>query len=317
MAATPTLPHLPGYRLLHEVDTVGEATWAGLDLGSDPPARVLIQGWRIGVPGLGCEDDAEPARLAAHLERALGFSDPGCLRLREVGRAPAVRGADGFLFTAYDHVLPFDARALLRHRRAPRSSHRVACTIAHQAALALHAMHQHTDGRRSALHEALDVSNLWVTSEGDVRLTGLPELREGPRSVLMRRVHTYSPEALSGKAEPRSDVFALAIATWELLTGQPMAAVGQSDFEKLEDVRTRTPRDPREVSADIPAEIASVILRALAPNPADRPRDSASFAAELAPFSVPGTHPLADLVREVFDDEIVRDLARWNAALAS
>jgi hypothetical protein len=32
---------------------------------------------------------------------------------------------------------------------------------------------------------------------------------------------------------------------------------------------------------------------------------------------VPGTHPLADLVREVFDDEIVRDLARWNAALAS
>jgi serine/threonine-protein kinase len=227
----------------------------------------------------------------------------------------AVRGADGFLFAAYEYVLPFDARALLRHRRAPRPSHRVACTVAYQAALALHAMHQQTDGRRSALHEALDVSNLWVTAEGDVRLTGLPDLREG-RRLLMRLVHTYSPEALSGKAEPRSDVFALAIATWELLTGQPMVAVGQSDFEKLEYVRSRTPRDPREVSADIPAEIASVILRALAPDPADRPRDSASFAAELAAFSVPGPYPLADLVREVFEDEIVRDLARWSAALA-
>ena len=95
-----------------------------------------------------------------------------------------------------------------------------------------------------------------------------------------------------------------------------MAAVGQSDFERLEYGRTRRPRDPREVSADIHAEIASVILRALAPDPADRPRDSASFAAEVAAFSMLGPYPLADLVREVFEDEIVRDLARWSAALA-
>lgn len=307
------LMEIDGYRLLHPLETVPEGWLAGLHLRAKPPARVLVEGWRIGMLALGCEDDTEPDRFAAHLDGARTFSHPDCLKVRDVGRT------EDFLFAAYDYVLPFDGRSLLS-RLAQRGtvalSSPLACTIAHRAALALHAIHRHTDGRRSALHGAIGLPNLWVTSDGGVRLVGLPDLGDRPRRFDWRLIPSSSPEALRGRAEPRSDVYSLAVAAWELLTGQPLAVEGSSDYYKMERVRAGIARDPREVRPEIPADVAGVVFRALSPDPAQRPADSAAFAAQLARAAfvgseVPGPVPLAALIHELFAEEIVREAARW------
>ena len=108
-----------------------------------------------------------------------------------------------------------------------------------------------------------------------------------------------APEVLDGVPSPRSDVFALGVVAYEALTarrphrGEPAdvlaAAAGAA-------------HRPLTAWPTIPAAVAHVVERALAPDPRHRPRSAGRFAAELLaavdPAEVvlpgacaPGEHP--------------------------
>jgi eukaryotic-like serine/threonine-protein kinase len=103
------------------------------------------------------------------------------------------------------------------------------------------------------------------------------ERRAGPdvikltaTGIVLGTPEFMSPEQIRGKPlDGRSDVYALAILAFELFTGQ-LPFTGKSAQETMIARLRGAPLHLREVKADLPQKLESVITRALAVNPADR-----------------------------------------------
>ncbi len=91
-----------------------------------------------------------------------------------------------------------------------------------------------------------------------------------------------APEALrrQGPPAPAGDVWSLGVVAFELLAGLPpqwgatLAALARGQEAQLP--------SPRDLRPELPAPVADVVLRALAPTPADRWPDARAFADALA-----------------------------------
>lgn len=154
------------------------------------------------------------------------------------------------------------------------------------------------------LHLDLKPSNILVTAHGEVRLLdfGVARLLQGEaRSALP--THAWGPALTPGYASPellrgepvdwRSDIYSLGVVLHELLTGA-------RPRENLSDLSAGSGNALRGAMRD-------VLMKALAPAPADRYADAASFAAALRPFAR-GRMPLSRRARRL--------LAAGVAALA-
>ncbi|MEO1369136.1 MAG: serine/threonine-protein kinase, partial [Acidobacteriota bacterium] len=88
-----------------------------------------------------------------------------------------------------------------------------------------------------------------------------------------------APERFTNEPyDGRADVYSLAVAMYEMLTGQPLFAEVDGNFFKLIRMHVvETPRPLRELNPDVPAEVEAVVLAALAKRKENRPT-----AAELA-----------------------------------
>jgi serine/threonine protein kinase/tetratricopeptide (TPR) repeat protein len=136
--------------------------------------------------------------------------------------------------------------------------------------------------RRQVLHRDLKPSNILVTELGEVRLLdfGVARMLHGDAegSSLTQAwgnalTPAYaSPELLRGEpVDLRSDIFSLGVVLHELLTG---ARPGSQ------------PSGPSDgsLSRVLSGALRIVVTKALAPDPADRFADAASFAEALRPF---------------------------------
>ena len=161
--------------------------------------------------------------------------------------------------------------------------------IAIQIADALTAAH-----RRGIVHANLKPSNVFITSDGHVKLLELgaagavaateagPARSESgttsvtpvpaiPPEVAGEFFHRYlSPEQVAGSpADQRSDIFAVGAMLYELATGLP-AFNGRTLAELTSEISTRIPPRPRTVRATVPAALETIILRALEKDPGKR-----------------------------------------------
>ncbi len=99
------------------------------------------------------------------------------------------------------------------------------------------------------------VARLADTTESSVTLTR-------PGEFLGRMVYT-APEVLDGaRADRRADVYSAGVLLWELLTGQ-LPLFGESHSR-------RAPPLPSSYLPEVPREVDAAVLKALAPDPADR-----------------------------------------------
>lgn len=155
---------------------------------------------------------------------------------------------------------------------------------------ALHAAH-----RRGILHRDLKPANVFLArgpaGERVPKLVdfGIAKNVEAVGATKLTRAGTIlgtpeymSPEQARGRHDigVATDVWAAGVMAYEALTGE-MPFSGDNALEILHKVCDLEPLPPRRIVGTIPAELESVVLRALAKEPADRYPDAASFAAAL------------------------------------
>jgi serine/threonine-protein kinase len=140
--------------------------------------------------------------------------------------------------------------------------------------------------KRGVVHRDVKPANIMLTDRGVPKLMdfGLAHL---DTTVLTRAGQSLgspaymAPEQIQGfELTPRADLYALAVVTYEMLTGaRPFA--GKNITTLLYQVVHETPVPPRHFNASLPLRYDELFERALSKVPEERFSDAAGFVTEL------------------------------------
>jgi len=241
-------------------------------------ARQLATGEHRAVKVLNqaCAHDAE-ARAMFHDEARL----LGMLRHDHLAAVHEANSDSGVHYLAMEYVDGADLRGLLAaaERQDAAISYEAAVSIIAAAARGLDHAHRRCspDGQPLHLvHRDVSLSNIMVGRDGSVKVvdfgiaTATISSHETSPGVVRGKTSYMSPEQCLGDAvDLRTDVFALGIVLYELTTRR-RCFVGNSDFERMLAVVHGNYTRPTEAVEGFPVELAAVIERALALDPAER-----------------------------------------------
>ena len=133
--------------------------------------------------------------------------------------------------------------------------------------------------------------------------------------ILKGKFGYMSPEQVRGlPIDRRSDIFAVGIVLYELLTGERLF-VGESDFSTLEKVRNVEIVPPSSYNKKIPQELERLVIKALARDPEDRYSNAIDLHDDLQSFlySIGEFYSRKDLagwMKKTFAAEIEEDNAK-------
>ena len=121
--------------------------------------------------------------------------------------------------------------------------------------------------------------NVMVSFNGEVKIMDFGIAKAASRSTKTRvgtvkgKCAYMSPEQARGKnLDPRSDLFALGVTLWEMLTGKRLF-VGESDIETLNNVLKAEVPPPSELNPAVPKDLEAIVLKSLARDRDDRQAD--------------------------------------------
>jgi tRNA A-37 threonylcarbamoyl transferase component Bud32 len=242
-------------------------------------------------------------------------------------------GTDGDApFFAMEYVHGANLRELLRANAAAAGGPGAPLPLAHAigivaaAAAGLHYAHERAGPRGEPLgivHRDVSPSNVLVSYDGAVKVSDFGiakwayQRTRTQEGTLKGKFAYMSPEQCRGRAvDRRSDVFALGTILYELTTGAAPFS-GDSDLEILNWIATGAAKAPvwPEEAGVYPPALSAIVMRALAPDPADRYPTMQAFQIALEAFGreaglAVSTVALGGLMHELFAEE----LAAWRAA---
>jgi tetratricopeptide (TPR) repeat protein/serine/threonine protein kinase len=142
---------------------------------------------------------------------------------------------------------------------------------------------------QGVLHRDVKPSNLLLDDQGRVWLTdfGLAKEEAGDDVTgtgdLVGTLRYIAPERFRGQTDARSDVYSLGLTLYELLTLRP--AFDDTDRHALvRRVTQEEPPRPRQLDRRIPRDLETIILKAIAREPARRYPSAAELAEDLRRF---------------------------------
>src|SRR5262249_15367495 len=152
-----------------------------------------------------------------------------------------------------------------------------------QAAEALEYAHQ-----MGVVHRDVKPANLMLDGRGHLWVTdfGLAQVRGEDRLTmtgdLVGTLRYMAPERALGRSAlgQRSEVYARGATLHELLTLEP-AFGGADRQELLRQIAFEEPMPPRRLDPAIPTELGTVVLKALAKEPAERYASAEALADDL------------------------------------
>jgi serine/threonine protein kinase/Tfp pilus assembly protein PilF len=156
-----------------------------------------------------------------------------------------------------------------------------------QAAEALDCAHS-----LGVVHRDVKPANLLVDAAGRLWVTdfGLAQVQSDARLTmtgdLVGTLRYMSPEQALAKrvvVDHRTDLYSLGATLYELLTLEP-AFSGADRQELLRQIAFEEPKAPRRLNRAIPAELETIVLKALEKNPAERYGTAQELADDLRRF---------------------------------
>jgi serine/threonine protein kinase len=233
------------------------------------------------------DDPRFQAKFLAEARIHAQMQHPNLVRVYDVGRV------DERLFLAMEWIDGLDVADLIRSARRRR----VGIPIRHvlfvlkETLQGLH--HTHTHGGQGFVHRDISPANVLISRQGAVKLADFGVARsaealasDAPRS-LAGKLHYFAPELVTAKApaSAQSDIFALGVTFWEMLTCAPL-------FDRRASWATLRARigsfDPRALLEDeltLPEGVEEIVLRSLANRPDHRYATALQFLEAVNDFA--------------------------------
>ncbi|HZN95231.1 MAG TPA: serine/threonine-protein kinase [Myxococcales bacterium] len=176
------------------------------------------------------------------------------------------------------------------------------------------------------VHRDVTPHNVLLSFDGAVKLTDFGVAKHSASStaagVLKGKFAYMSPEQSRGEPlDARTDLFALGIVLWEMLTGGRLFD-GDSDVAVLRAVQSSAIAPPARVNPEVPEPLSAVVMKALERDPAQRYQTAQELERALAGFvlahakSVDDTD-LGGYLRGLYAEELAQEAAREGPRSAS
>jgi serine/threonine protein kinase/WD40 repeat protein len=142
---------------------------------------------------------------------------------------------------------------------------------------------------QDTLHRDIKPSNLLLDTHGTVWVTdfGLAKVADSEDLTntgdVVGTLRYMAPERFQGKSDQRSDLYALGLTLYELLTLRP-AFEGPDRNQLMELVKHAEPLGPRKANAEVPRDLETIVLKAMAKEPDHRYATAAELAEDLKRF---------------------------------
>lgn len=222
----------------------------------------------------------DEARLSAHL----GHSN--CVQVFDIGKGESA------YFIVMEYVDGCDLKALIEYQRGRNQTFPVeeSALICVRICEGLAYAHELTDENGRPLHivhRDMSPPNVLITRFGEVKIVdfGLAkansQLEQSQPGIIKGKFGYLSPEAALGRdVDARTDIFAVGIILWELLSGRRLFQ-GKSDLETVRMVQRAEVPDIRSLNPSVPASLAAVLSKSLAQNPAERYQTARDLGRDL------------------------------------
>jgi serine/threonine-protein kinase len=227
----------------------------------------------------------DPAFVSMFLDEArlsVRIQHPNVVRVEATGEA----GGLYYMVMEYLHGAPLQRFVFQLAKQKRVLVHEVAVYVIASVAAGMHAAHEAVDeaGRPLGIvHRDVTPQNILVTFDGRVKLIdfGIAKaagrIHETAKGMLKGKVRFMAPEQAAGRAvDRRTDVYALALVLWELLTYKK-AFAAKTDAELFRLVLMPKLVPPSKLNANVAHELDHVVMTALAPNPDERFQTALAF----------------------------------------
>src|SRR5262245_15482662 len=311
-AAAPPLPHVAGYELLEVLGRGG--------MGVVYKARQLglnrIVALKMILAGASASQQ-DLARFRAEAEAVAQLAHPNIVQIYEIGEQ------GGCPFLALEYV---GGGSLAQHLDGtPLAPQQAAETV---LALARAVQHAHEKG---IVHRDLKPANV-LLAEGTPKIAdfGLAKRADSNQAhtlsgTILGSPSYMAPEQAAGQTDkigPATDVYALGVMLYEMLTGRPPFK-GATLLETIEQVREHDPVPPRFLLPKTPRDLETICLKCLEKSPQRRYATAAALADDLRSFlrgepihaqSLTLFDQVARTISHHTFDARFRGMANWMAA---
>src|SRR6185503_4721689 len=154
----------------------------------------------------------------------------------------------------------------------------------------LHYSHELRDFDGTSLnvvHRDMSPHNVFVTFDGQVKLLdfGIAKLSgshvETATGVIKGKIRYMSPEQITGEnVDRRADIFAVGVMLWEAAANARMWA-GMGEATIMNQLLNAELPSPKSTNPEVDDDLERIVMRAMAPNAADRYASAALLQAEL------------------------------------
>lgn len=281
MSATPSQPgedrariYNGRYELIRQIARGGTAqVYMARDLLLDRPVALKVL-----FPELST-DVSFVQRFRREAQAAANLSHPDIVPVFDWGES------DRTYFIVMEYVDGEPLSAIIRHE-APLAPERAA-EIGSHIAKALSYAHRH-----GVVHRDVKPGNVLITRDGQVKVTDFGIARAvgaddtvTQTGLVMGTATYFSPEQAQGfGVDGRSDVYALGVVLYEMVTGRPPFSADTPVAIAYKHV-SEAPVPPREIETAVPVALEAVIMRSMAKHPGDRYATAEDLWADLQRYS--------------------------------